>query len=30
VGVRIKRGKDKLKEIIERKGRSLESHHTDE
>lgn len=30
VGVRIKRGKDKLKEIIANKGRSLESHHTDE
>lgn len=30
VGVRIKRGKDKLKEIIENYGRSLESHHTDE
>lgn len=26
VGVRIKRGKDKLKEIIESKGRQLESH----
>jgi RNA polymerase sigma-70 factor (ECF subfamily) len=30
VGVRIKRGKDRLKEIIEKKGRSLGSHHTDE
>lgn len=29
VGVRIKRGKDRLKEIIEKKGRGLESHHLD-
>lgn len=29
VGVRIKRAKDKLKEIIENKGRKLESHNLD-